>query len=86
MLIVVEMKFIAPRTDEGTPAKCKEKIARNAQWYKHDRVKINQLDAQVILSIFRQHLHGSGVSRPIIRRYNRMYITIGTYYSEKRIV
>jgi len=26
-------------------------------------------------------LHVSGVSRPIIRRYNRMYTTIGTYHS-----
>jgi hypothetical protein len=38
-----------------------------------------QLDAQLILSIFRQPLHVSGVSRSIIRRYNRMYTTIGTY-------
>ena len=44
-------------------------------------VQKNQLDAQRILSIFRQPLHVSGVSRPIIRRYNRMYITVGTYYS-----
>jgi hypothetical protein len=42
-------------------------------------VKENQLDAQLILSIFRQPLHVSGVSRPIIRRYNRMYTTISTY-------
>jgi len=43
----------------------------------------NQLDAQLILSIFRQPLHVSGVSRPIIRTYNRMYkyTTVGTYYS-----
>jgi hypothetical protein len=45
-----------------------------------DREK-NQRDTQLILSIFRQPLHVSGVSRPIIRRYNRMYTTIGTYYS-----
>jgi hypothetical protein len=44
------------------------------------RVKKNQLDAQLILSIFRQLIHVSDVSRPIIRRYNRMYTTIGTYY------
>jgi hypothetical protein len=44
-------------------------------------VKKNQLDAPLILSIFRQPLHISGVSRPIIRRYNRMYTTVGTYYS-----
>jgi len=42
-----------------------------------DCVKENQLDAQLILSIFCQPLHVSGVSRPIIRRYNRMYTTIG---------
>jgi len=40
-----------------------------------------QLDAQLILSTFRQTLHVSGVSRPIIRRYNRTYTTIGTNYS-----
>jgi len=40
-----------------------------------------KLDAQLTLSIFRQPVHVSGVSRPIIRRYNRMYTTIGTYYS-----
>ena len=39
-----------------------------------------QLDAQFILSVFRQPLQVSGVSRPIIRRYNRMYTTFGTYY------
>jgi len=39
----------------------------------------NQLDPQLILSIFGQPLHVSGVSRPIIRRYNRMYTTVGTY-------
>ena len=46
---------------------------------RYDRVKKNQLDAQLILSIFLQPLHVSGLSRPIIRRYNRMYTTIGTY-------
>jgi len=35
-----------------------------------DCVKKSQLDAQLILSIFRQPVHVSGVSRPIIRRYN----------------
>ena len=44
-------------------------------------VKKNQLDAQLILCIFRQPLHVSDVSRPIIRRENRMYTAIGTYYS-----
>jgi len=44
-------------------------------------VKKNQLEAEFILSIFRQPLHVSGVSMPIIRRYNRMYTTVGNYYS-----
>jgi len=44
------------------------------------RVKKNKLHAHLILSIFLQPLHVSGVSRPIIRRYNRIYTTIGTYY------
>jgi len=48
-----------------------------ASW--NNRVKKNQLNAQLILSIFHQPLHVSGVSRPIIRRYNRT--TIATYYS-----
>jgi len=48
---------------------------------RYNRVNKNQLDAQLILSIFRQPLHISGVSRPIIRRYNRMYTTISTCYS-----
>jgi hypothetical protein len=48
-----------------------------------NRVKKNQLDAQLILStsIFRQPLHVSGVFKPIIRRYNLMYTAIGIYYS-----
>jgi hypothetical protein len=41
---------------------------------RYNRVKKNQLDAQLILSIFRQPLHVSGVSRPIIRRYNPKYL------------
>jgi len=40
------------------------------------RVEKNQLDAQLILSIFRETLHVSGVSRPIIKMYNRMYTVI----------
>jgi hypothetical protein len=44
-------------------------------------VKKNQLDTQLFLSIFRQPLHVSGVSRPIIRKYNRMYTIVDTYYS-----
>jgi uncharacterized membrane protein len=41
--------------------------------------KKTQLDAQIILNIFRQPLHVSGVSKPIIRRYNRIYIYIYIY-------
>ena len=52
-------------------------FVHRASWY--NRVKKNQLDAQLTLSIFRQPLHVSGISRPIIRRYKRMYTTIGTY-------
>jgi hypothetical protein len=48
---------------------------------RYNRVKKNQLYAQLILSIFRQSLHVSGVSRPIITRCNRMYTTFCTYYS-----
>jgi len=43
------------------------------------RVKKIQLVAQLILSIFRQPLHVSGVSRPIIGRYNR----IGTLFEQQ---
>jgi hypothetical protein len=39
---------------------------------------------KIILRIFRQPLHVSGVSRLIIRRYNRMKATIGTCYSGAR--
>jgi len=38
----------------------------------YNRVKKNQLDAQLILRIFRQPLKISDVSRLIIRRYNRL--------------
>jgi hypothetical protein len=40
---------------------------------RYNCVNKNQLDAQLILSIFCQPLHILGVSRPIIRRYNCMY-------------
>jgi hypothetical protein len=46
----------------------------------YTRVRKNQLDAHFILSIFRQPLHVSGVSRRIIRRYNPTYTTVATYY------
>jgi hypothetical protein len=52
---------------------------RQGEYY--DRAKKNQLDEQLILSIFRQPQHVSGVSRSIIRRCKHMYTTIGTYYS-----
>jgi hypothetical protein len=48
---------------------------------RYNRVKKTQPDAKLILSIFRQPQHASGVSKPIIRRYNRMYTTVGSYYS-----
>jgi len=47
--------------------------------YLNITVKEKQFDAQLILSIFR-HLNVSGVSMPIIRWYNRMHATVGTYY------
>jgi hypothetical protein len=48
---------------------------------RYNCVKRNQLDAQLIISIFRQSVHVSGVSRPIIRSNYSMYATIGTYFS-----
>jgi hypothetical protein len=49
---------------------------------RYNCVKKTQPDAQPILStsIFRQPLRVSGVSKPIIKRHNRMYTIIGTYY------
>jgi len=44
-------------------------------------VKKNQLYVQLILSIFRQPLRVSAVSTSIVRRYNSLYTTVGTYYS-----
>jgi len=38
------------------------------------------------LSIFRQTVRVSGVSRPIIRRYKSVYRTIGTYYFFRRLL
>jgi hypothetical protein len=54
--------------------------------YRYNFCKEKPTDAQLILSIFRQPLHVSGISRPIIRRYNCMYTTIGTYYSLRMTV
>jgi hypothetical protein len=45
----------------------------------YNLVNKNQLDAKLILSTFRQPVHFSGVSRPIIRRYNAIYTTFGIY-------
>jgi hypothetical protein len=64
-------------------------IANNQQYFfmcfdsasRYNRVKKNQLDAQLIISIFRQFLHVLGVSRAIISSYNLMYTKIGVYYS-----
>jgi len=47
-------------------------------------VKKNQLDAQ--LSKFRQPLHVSGVSRPIIRRYGRTYTTVPVQPGQQRVI
>jgi len=60
---------------------CLLKKTSYMQTPKANCVKKNQIDAQLILSIFRQTLHTSGVSRPVIRRHNRMCTTIGTCYS-----
>jgi len=43
-------------------------------------VKKTQVDAQLNLSIYRQPLHVSGLSRSFIRRYNCRHTTIGTHY------
>ena len=51
--------------------------------FRYNLLKVNQLDAQLILSIFRQLLHFSGLSMPIIRRYNSTYTKIDAYYSFK---
>jgi len=40
---------------------------------RYNCVKKNQLRVQLILSIFHQPPQVSGIPRPIIRRYNRMY-------------
>jgi len=47
----------------------------------YNRVKEDQLEAQLILSIFLQLLHVSGLSMSIIRRYDLMYTMFGTYCS-----
>ena len=79
------LKFIVQGTELGTNTEINyESIHNNiknlAQHNWGNRVEKTQIDAKLILSIFRQPLHVSGVSRLIIRRYNCMYTTIGTYY------
>ena len=44
-------------------------------------LKNARCNIEIIHTIFRQPLHVPGVSRLIIRRYNHMYTTFGTYYS-----
>ena len=46
--------------------------------YRYNRVEKNQPDAQLIDSVFREPLYVSVISRPIFRRYNRMYTKFGT--------
>jgi len=46
MLIVVEIKFPAPRTDDDTPAKCKEKTARNVRRYIYEQGRKILIDNQ----------------------------------------
>ena len=70
----MNVKHCCNYTDIVRPKYWKEKTCPN-------HVKKNQLEAQLILSIFCQPLHVLGISRPIIRRYNCMYTTVGTYYS-----
>jgi len=47
-----------------------------------DGVQKNQPDARLILSIYGQPVHVSGVSRPIIRRYNRPGWTTDSHLKE----
>ena len=44
-----------------------------ARAFRYNRVKKNQLDAQLIPSIFRQPLHVSGVSTPILLFQNSLH-------------
>ena len=61
------------------PKECAEILYFFDHTSQHNSVKKNQLHAQLILSIFRQPLHVSGVSWHIIRRYNCMYTTHHTH-------
>jgi len=49
--------------------------------FRYHRVKKNQLDAQLILSIFRQLLHVSGASRPIINNIQQMVLILFRWLS-----
>jgi len=44
--------------------------------FRYNCVKKTQLDAQLMVSIFRQPLHVSGVSRPVIRRCIQQLVLI----------
>jgi len=46
-----------------------------------DNIKMHGTSVKIILNIFRQPVHVSGLSMPIIRRYNCMYTRVGIYYS-----
>jgi len=46
----------------------------------NNHVKKNQLYAQLIIGILHQTVHVSGISMPVIRRYNRMYTTKSVCY------
>jgi len=67
------------RKNERKERRERQKYEKQRKVY--TRVKKNQLDEQLILSIFLKPLHVSGVSRPINRTYYLMYITICTFYS-----
>jgi len=51
---------------------------------RYNRVKKNQHNKHPILTTYRQPLHVSDVSRPIIKRYNLMYTAIGTVPMQPR--
>ena len=75
VLLVVQHNGMAPIKPSNKLVCFLDRASRN------NRVKKSQLDAQLIFSILRQPRHVSGICRPIIRRYKRMYTTTGTYYS-----
>jgi len=72
VLFLINYEYPLSRKSFKTPFNVLSFVDRASRY---NPVQKNQLHAQFILSIFRQPLHVSGVSRPIIRRYNRMYTT-----------